>query len=423
MKAGYLSEFFTGVAIKTLSAVEADLARSHQHEFNGNQDLIRVFGRAGEKRIFPAKFIYLTGDNGLNDSDQPIVEDATVTWYDARLRHRTRTEHRLYFPTTAVSQAAAEGDIIVIGKRPDGSVLVIVAQCRSTIASQIQWLFSVPHATLQGFAIREDLDTEQDRIQFASTFILEQIGIAVETTDDSWLHKMLEKFGAAFPTTRLFSAWARSTLPEVTAHCDPDAALLAWMEREEILFRTLEKHLLAERLAQGFNEDTEGFLQFALSVLNRRKSRVGLALENHLEVVFTQNKILYDRTAATEGKAKPDFLFPSGKHYRDEHLDAGLLTMLGVKSTCKDRWRQVLAEAKRIDAKHLLTLEAAISKDQTREMRHHNLQLVIPRKLQATYAPDQRPHLIDLETFIRLVRDRQFRALSSSTAPLLPNNL
>jgi hypothetical protein len=35
MKAGYLSEFFTGVAMKTLSAIEADPSRSHQQEFNG----------------------------------------------------------------------------------------------------------------------------------------------------------------------------------------------------------------------------------------------------------------------------------------------------------------------------------------------------------------------------------------------------
>ncbi len=35
MKAGYLSVFFTGVAIKTLSAIEADPSRSHQQKFNG----------------------------------------------------------------------------------------------------------------------------------------------------------------------------------------------------------------------------------------------------------------------------------------------------------------------------------------------------------------------------------------------------
>jgi hypothetical protein len=63
--------------------------------------------------------------------------------------------------------------------------------------------------------------------------------------------------------------------------------------------------------------------------------------------------------------------------------------MLGVKSTCKDRWRQVLTEATRMDTKHLLTLETAISKDQPRQMQQHGLQLVVPRKLQSTYAADQ----------------------------------
>ena len=403
MKAGYLSEFFSGVALKTLTAVETDPARSHQHEFNGNQDLIRVFGRATQKHLLPAKFIYLTGTD-----DSALVEESSVTWYDARLRHPSRTEHRLYFPDTAVSQAAVEGDLLVLAKRPDGGLLVIIARGGSTIASQLRWLFSAPEAAFLGFLIRDELETELDRIQFASTFILEQLGIVVETTEEAWLDNMLGKFGGSFPTTRIFSAYARATLPELSPQDDPDAALMAWMEREEILFRTLEKHLLKERLAQGFTDDTEGFLQFALSVLNRRKSRVGLALENHLEVVFTDNKILHSRTAATEGKAKPDFLFPGGRHYHDQTVDAGLLTMLGVKSTCKERWRQVLAEAKRIDTKHLLTLEPAISKDQTREMEHHRLQLVLPKKLHQTYSPDQATRLMDLATFIQLVRDRQF---------------
>ena len=405
MKAGYLSEFFSGVALKTLSAVEADGARSNQHEFNGVQHLIELFGRATQKHKFEARFIYLT-----DDDDQPIVEDASVTWYDARIKHATRTEHRLYFPTTIVSQCAAEGDLLVIGKRQDGSLLVIIAQGETTIANQIRWLFGVPQTAFEGFSIREELETEQDRIQFAATFILEQIGIVVETSEETYLDKMRVRFGGTFPTTREFSAYARSTLPDIDARDDPDAAIMAWMEREEILFRTLEKHLLADRLSRGFADDTEGFLQFSLSVLNRRKSRVGLALENHLELVLMHNEIGYDRAAQTEGKARPDFLFPGGKEYRNASFESHLLTMLGVKSTCKDRWRQVLTEAARIDTKHLLTLETAISQDQTRQMQQHRLQLVVPRKLQPTYSAEQITVLMDLGSFIRLVRDRQVRA-------------
>lgn len=128
-------------------------------------------------------------------------------------------------------------------------------------------------------------------------------------------------------------------------------------------------------------------------------------------MIFAKNEIRYDRAAATEGKAKPDFLFPGRKEYTNQSFDSGLLTMLGVKSTCKDRWRQVLTEAARIETKHLLTLETAISRDQLRQMQDHSLQLVVPRKLQLTYATDQLPALMDLQTFIALVRDREIWAI------------
>jgi hypothetical protein len=188
---------------------------------------------------------------------------------------------------------------------------------------------------------------------------------------------------------------------------DPDGALLGWMEREEILFRTMEKHILGDRLQKGFADDVDGFLAFSLAVQNRRKSRSGHALENHLQVIFSKNQIRYERGAVTEGRAKPDFLFPGSKEYRDQNYDATLLTMLGAKTTCKDRWRQVLAEAQRIERKHLLTLEAAISTHETDEMQQHNLQLVIPRGLHETFTHAQQRSLLDLAGFTQLVRDRE----------------
>lgn len=188
---------------------------------------------------------------------------------------------------------------------------------------------------------------------------------------------------------------------------------MTWMEREEILFRTLERYLIADRLSKGFagevdvGVDVDGFLSFSLSVQNRRKSRVGLALENHLELLFAENGLRYARTAVTENKAKPDFLFPGMAEYHNPAYDSLKLTMLGVKSTCKDRWRQVLAEADRINNKHLLTLETAISTHQTDEMASKCLQLVLPRGLHQTYTPAQQAWLMDVAAFTDLVRIRQ----------------
>jgi hypothetical protein len=134
---------------------------------------------------------------------------------------------------------------------------------------------------------------------------------------------------------------------------------------------------------------------------------VGHALENHLESVFQTHGLRYKRSAVTENKAKPDFLFPGELEYHDQSFDASRLTMLGAKTTCKDRWRQVLSEASRVPAKHLLTMETAISTNQTAEMQSKNLQLVVPQGLHHTYTPEQQLWLMNTASFCELVACRQ----------------
>lgn len=407
MKKGYLSQYFHGVAVKLLSSVEANTLASNQHEFNGVEGLRNLLGEPEGKKKYPAKFVYLT-----DHDDEPVTEDGFLTWYDARQRARLergvmRWEYRLYFPTNHVSQLANAGDILIIAKRPDNSLLSIVAEAETTISQQLLWLFGVGNLTHPGFSVREELETEQDRIEFASRFILESIGVQVEVNDQSYLDQMIEKFSGKFPTTREFSIFARSTLPDLHPEDGQDEVLMAWMEREEILFRTLEKHMIGERLSHGFDGDVDGFISFSLSVQNRRKSRAGLALENHLEALFKECGVQYSRTPITENKSKPDFIFPGQEEYFDPLFDELKLTMLGVKSSCKDRWRQVLAEADRVKKKHLLTLEAAISRSQTDEMQSKQLQLVIPKTLHDSYLEDQKAWLMSVSDFTSHVLERQ----------------
>lgn len=187
---------------------------------------------------------------------------------------------------------------------------------------------------------------------------------------------------------------------------------MAWMDREDQLFRRLERKIVAERLRAGFQtpygeEDVDGFISFSLSVQNRRKSRAGLALESHIEALLIAFGIEYDRGAVTENGNKPDFLFPGAAAYRDPDFPVSGLTMLGAKSTLKERWRQVLSEAERIETKHLLTLEPGISEKQTAEMQAKQLQLVVPAGLHATYKPQQRAWLMDVSDLIGLVRSRR----------------
>ncbi|MCS4281112.1 type II restriction endonuclease [Stenotrophomonas rhizophila] len=408
MKQGSLSEYFQGVAAKRLTEVEANVLKSNQHEFNGVKALREMLGEPDGKVPYSSKMMYLS-----DGQSEPVVEDAVLTWYDSRQRGREergvmREEYRLYFPSTSVSGSFGAGDLLVIAHCQDGSLLLIVAKAGSTISQQVAWLLGLD-LTGSDYDIKSERDFDTQQLGFASRIVLESIGIDIGWVDDSHLDEMLIKFGGEFPTTLQFSAFSRSKCRHADPREDPDHALMTWMEREEVLFRALERHIVSKRLVEGFftscnQPDVDSFVSYSLSVQNRRKSRVGLTLENHLEHIFKASKLNNSRTARTENRSKPDFLFPDERSYHDPRFDPRKLIMLGVKSTCKDRWRQVLSEADRVRTKHLLTLEAPISSHQTDEMRAKYLQLVVPRSLHGAYSSFQRSYLYDLSTFIKFAQ-------------------
>ena len=402
MKRGHLSQYFSGLASKTLSNVETNPTASHQHEFNGVNDLIGILGReSGHAVRFPADFAYLT-----DNSESNVSTKCQVSWYDSRRNHPTRSEYRLYFPSNEVMNRANEGDLLVVGRQQDDSLFIVVVEADSTAESQIRWLFGFDKQQ-SSYSVKSETETDAIELDVSSKFLLEQLGFESDETEPDYLDEMLSRFGGTFPSTAVFSNYARETIPDVSSVDDPDTAIVAWLEREELLFRTLERHIVSERLEEGFTGDVDAFVAFSLSVHNRRKSRAGFALENHLEALFKEQQVAYSREQVTENRAKPDFLFPNIDAYRDEKFPTDSLTMLGVKQTCKDRWRQVLSEAHKIDEKHLLTFEPGISVNQTSEMQSHRLQLVVPKSIHTSYKPDQRTWLMTLADFVDLIRERE----------------
>ncbi|WP_081621677.1 type II restriction endonuclease [Thioalkalivibrio sp. AKL12] len=75
-----------------------------------------------------------------------------------------------------------------------------------------------------------------------------------------------------------------------------------------------------------------------------------------------------------------------------------------AKTTCKERWRHVLAEGKRLTTKYLATLETGISRTHTDEMLAQNLQLVIAEPVHASYQEEQRTHLLPVKGSIERVK-------------------
>lgn len=138
---------------------------------------------------------------------------------------------------------------------------------------------------------------------------------------------------------------------------DPDEQLLDRRRVEYDIFLLVEELHVLDIIRKGFGSVDE-FIALANSVSNRRKSRAGKSLELHLEHLFIEHGLRHFATQAiTEGNKKPDFLFPSAGAYHDTEFPVENLRMLAVKTTCKDRWRQILNEADKIHQVHLFTLQ------------------------------------------------------------------
>lgn len=404
MRQGQLRDYFAGVGAKCLSAVDANPNRSNQHEVGTTHDMRRQF-LGKDWHQFPAVYVW------LGQEQDGFTVQGTATHYDTRENQPHRPpEWRLYYPSNPVTEAMQEGDTLFLALTKDRLLYFIVAPEGSTSERQVSWLFGLRPAG-PSFVSREFAGDEPE-LGFAARFILDEIGIEFEEPDADRLDSIIAKFGTKFPKTAEFSDLARLTLPEVRAEDDPDMALVAWISHEEAMFRRLERRIVDVRLKEGFLEqdgttDVDGFIRFSLSVQNRRKSRMGQSLEHHLEAVFRAYNIAYVCNAMTENNQRPDFLFPSEKAYRTApETGHTCLTMLGAKSTCKDRWRQVLAEALKIPRKHLLTLEPGISEPQTVQMENSNLQLVVPQSIQDSYMDNQQAWLWNLGEFIRDVQTR-----------------
>lgn len=187
----------------------------------------------------------------------------------------------------------------------------------------------------------------------------------------------------------------------------PDTRLTKRRECEYELFLSVEEAVEGPKIKAGFST-VDDFVNYALTVLQRRKSRAGRSLELHARKIFLEEGmaegISFSHGPQSEPGKRPDFLFPSEAAYKDRSFPDARLRMLAAKTTCKDRWRQILNEADRISTKHLLTLQEGVSVSQHAEMENAGVQLVVPSPLLPKYPESIRQKLMTFEQFIGEVR-------------------
>lgn len=187
---------------------------------------------------------------------------------------------------------------------------------------------------------------------------------------------------------------------------NPDKEILKWLEAEYDLFKTLENQRYSELIKNPF-PTVEDLVKSANTILNRRKSRAGKSLEHHLEEIFKISELLFETQVTTENNKKPDFLFPNIESYNNPNFDEKKLVLLASKTTCKDRWRQILNEADRIKTKHLFTLQQGISRNQLSEMEKYGVKLVVPKNYINSFPQEYRSKILTLDGFLSFAHQTQ----------------
>jgi hypothetical protein len=313
-----------------------------------------------------------------------LPTESVITWYGDKSRNEYRlTRFGLRFPYRA-------HDMV-------GNLLVLVRETRKRFSAYV-------------------LDLDDDIAQIQATLgveILESWALYLEGADeaeseDECVNRHFRNFAqglATFPTGRSFSKETWKALRDCItnfSNLSPDDALMKGMSSEYDLFRMVERQLCQQEIVRVFR-DVQDFVDTASTILNRRKSRAGRALENHVEQMLISAKIPHKmRPQSIDGK--PDIVIPSEAAYFDTRYPVEKLFIIGVKTTCKDRWRQVLHEGKRLKRKHILTTQKGISPAQLAEMHDANVSLVVPVELHRDYPPNRTISLLSLDDFVTNIR-------------------
>ncbi|MDD4032880.1 MAG: type II restriction endonuclease [Bacteroidales bacterium] len=270
----------------------------------------------------------------------------------------------------------------------------------------------------EGFVLQTDEDIEDFFACFnissneTNRLIEKHIGVTAEEKLLQSFMLYLSTLTIDFPTTIELAFNARNcykqsfNIKPSQLITNPDGELLNWLNAEYQLFKTIESDRYRERIKSPFSTVQE-LVDCANTILNRRKSRAGKSLEHHLSEVFTNFNLSYETQVITEGNKRPDFIFPSSSSYQDLQYTPDKLIFLASKTTCKDRWRQILNEADRIRIKHLFTLQQGISINQLSEMYKYDVRLVVPKPYLDTFPKEYQSKILTLNGFINHVKTVQ----------------
>lgn len=421
---GRLEAHFLGVGFKRLSAVDCvSEGISNQHELNASSGMRSFLGEA--RRRFECQYFRF---EGTGESGPELEELSSITYYNSREGKPRAPEYRLTYPSSSeVMVAARAGDYCWVARPSDAPdrLVVIVAEGDSPVARQLDRLFGsdLRHQTAElvsrSLQVADLNDSGDNNLTLDDAELLASLGVAVAFDHFAELEKVVGRFGPAgkLPTTKELADFTRELCHTADVKEDPDIALRDWYAFTTEMFFGLEKFIIGPlidaELANRATIDLDRFFTLATKYKNSRFSRAGATFEAHWTALLKAHRVAHEVMAkrALPDGSRPDFLFPSLDHYSNLDIAGDLLTFLAAKTTTKERWMQVVAEAPRIQTRHLATLDRDLNSSVLMSMLNKQVVPVIPKPIiDECYAYTSSDEIMSVAEFLDLVkyRERQF---------------
>ena len=302
---------------------------------------------------------------------------------DAREAHPTRSEYRLYYNLPLIAEKANAGDLLLLFRTPgSGDLSAVVARAGSQVEEKLlDAVFAGDEPSLDSFRL-----VTPPTLSRATAEDLVAAMTPARTAIDSYRAREHPVYTGALaggdlpPGVRMAQAGQELAETRLGRELSSDDRLAFGLDAETELYFAIT-HELGERKLAALREAGAGFAAVAayvMQVSQSARSRRGSSLQWHFAYVLERAGVPFTSQCATEGKEKPDFVIPGYNEYHDPRYPPDRLRMVACKSTVKERWRQILTEAARIDEKSLLTLDAELTDDTIAAMRAAKLKPFLP---------------------------------------------
>lgn len=400
-----ISDFgIVGLAAKRITKTEAFQSVSNDGGVQGVASIRQLLGET--TREIPAVF-QQWGPSSDHAAGAADTQSGSLVWYDTRSTADRRAEWRAFLKPSVLWDWAEADDVLIIFLCADGSAIVIVLPAHGEASDQfIDCLnLSAPRSGTGGSLGDASAPLSSQGADLLSAVTGVQVGspspdFAERATDAC--RKIAKCDLAALlelrrEKTATVAKIARE-LAQPAPSADADEIFVAWAEAEEELYYLAEEARFRPILLERSFDSVADFLRAAMVPIQSRRARAGLSLEHHFRALLGLRGIpCAESGAQTEPGSTPDVLLPSKDAYDNPAFPSGHLRIVAIKRTCKDRWRQVLKEADRVDAKHLLTMDPKITERQAKAMKGEKLQVVIPRPVSERYSLTLQPFFLSLE--------------------------